>query len=83
MDQINQIDPQLWNDFTHAVTKQRKKPITVLTKFIREYLEMYEDKKLFAEMRRDLRGRAMSDEEVVELVHQYRREKRAARIGKK
>ena len=83
MSQTIQIDPQLWNAFTSAIAKQRKKPQMILAKLIREYLEIQEDQTLFAGMRHDLRGRTMSDEEIVEFVRQYRREKRVARTGRK
>ncbi len=72
------IDPQLWNEFSDAATKQGKKPRTLLAKLIRNYLEIQADQALFAEMRRDARRREMSDAEVVEFVGQSRREQRMA-----
>ncbi|CAG0948082.1 hypothetical protein ANRL1_04909 [Anaerolineae bacterium] len=83
MSQTIQIDPQLWAAFTSAVAKRRKKPQIILAKLIREYLEIQEDQSLFAGMRHDLHGRTMTDDEIVEFVHQYRREKRSARVVRK
>ena len=78
-----QIDPHLWDSFSSAAAKQKKKPQTLLTQLIREYLETQEDRALFADMRRELRGRNLSDTEAVLLVKHYRREKRLARSAHK
>jgi hypothetical protein len=77
------VDPQLWDEFSNATTKQGKKPRTVLAKLIRDYLEIQADTALFAEMRRDVRGRAINDVEAVEFVKQHRHEKRAERTTRR
>ena len=77
------IDPRLWDSFSSVAVKQKKKPRTLLTQLIRDYLETQEDQALFAAMRRDLRGRAIDDTSSVEMVKRYRREKRPSRAGRK
>ena len=79
MNQTIKIDPKLWNEFANAASKQRKQPQTILAKLIRNYLEEQQDQHLFAGMRRDLRHRQMSDEQIVAFIRQYRRDKRARR----
>ncbi len=79
MNQTIQIDPKLWNEFATVAGKQRKSPRNLVARLIRDYLQEQADERLFAEMRRDLRGREMSDEEAVQFVRDYRREKRARR----
>ncbi|MGQ9626682.1 MAG: hypothetical protein ACUVV0_07230 [Anaerolineae bacterium] len=73
-----QIDDQLWLAFAAAAQRQRKEPQTLLSELIREYLESEEDETLFEEMRQDLGGLEMGDEEAVAFVHQHRRGKREA-----
>lgn len=70
------VDPQLWDEFSSVTNKQGKKPHTVLARLIRDYLEIQADTLLFAEMRRDVRGRTINDIGAVEFVKQHRREKR-------
>lgn len=77
------IDPRLWDSFSDAATRQKKKPQALLAQLMREYLETQEDKALFADMRHDLRGRTMNDAEAVLLVKRYRREKRLSHSSRK
>ncbi len=70
----------LWESFTKEATKQGKRPARVAAQLLREYIEIQQDIALFEEMRQSARGRFKSDEEAVEFVKQYRREKRAALI---
>jgi len=79
MNQTIRIDPKLWNAFATVAGKQRKSPRNLVVKLIRDYLQVQEAEALFVDMRRDLHGREMSDEEAVQFVHDYRREKRARR----
>lgn len=73
------INSQLWRDFTNAVQEEGKKPMRVVSRLLREYLEIRKDTALFEKMRASVRGPEMTDEEAVEFVHQYRREKKLAR----
>lgn len=70
------IDPQLWESFSQIASKRRRKPQTLLNELIREYLEREVDLAWWEETRREYRGRDLSDEEAVDLVHQIRREKK-------
>ncbi len=82
--EVVHIDHRLWSEFKNTATKQRRRPQTILINLIRNYLEEQADERLFAEMRHDLRKVRMSDEQIVQFVRQYRREKRARRAnGKK
>lgn len=79
MNQTIRVDPDLWDEFTVVANRQRKRPKNLVVKLIRDYLQIQKDLTLFVEMRHDLRGREMTDEEAVQFVHDYRREKRARR----
>lgn len=73
------INSRLWNEFAGAVQKEGKQPLRVVSRLLREYLEIRQDTALFESMRASVRGPEMTDEQAVEFVHQYRREKRLAR----
>ena len=81
--EMPRIDPRLWDAFMHVATQQKKKPQVLLAKLIRDYLQIQEDQVLFAEMRRDLHGREMSDAEAVAFVREHRNGKRAIRPARK
>lgn len=75
------IDSRLWNEFAGAVQKEGKQPLRVVSRLLREYLEIRQDMALFENMRASVRGREMTEEQAVEFVRQYRGEKRLARSG--
>lgn len=71
-----QFDTTIWEEFQKQAKKRRRNPVTLVTELMREQLEIWEDEKLFREMRRDARKSGYKEEDAVELVRQYRREKR-------
>ncbi|MBI4786368.1 MAG: hypothetical protein HY782_04910 [Chloroflexi bacterium] len=81
--QTIRIDRQLWDTLTNLAAKKGRNPQALVNQLIREYLQVEEDKALFRDMRRDLRGREMTDSESVEFVHRHRREKRAQLTSRK
>lgn len=38
------LDAQLWEQFVHAARKRKRNPISLLTDYIREFLEIQEDR---------------------------------------
>lgn len=75
------INSQLWRDFVAATQQEGEQPLRVVSRMLREYMQIRKDTALFEKMRASVRGREMTEEEAVEFVHQYRREKRLARNG--
>lgn len=71
-----QFDATIWEEFQKQAKKRRQNPVALATELLREQLEIWEDEKLFREMRRDARKSGYTEEDAVELVRQYRREKR-------
>lgn len=71
-----QLDSTIWEEFQKQAKNRRRNPITLITRLMREQLEIWEDEKLFREMRRDARKSGYTEDDAVELVREYRREKR-------
>jgi len=71
------VDRRLWNWFVTSARQKQVEPQFLLADLLREYLETEEDETLADEMRRDLRGRELSNRQAVRFVHQ-RRPKRMA-----
>ena len=73
----------LWEEFQKAARQRRRNPVRLLTEYMRECLEIWEDQKLDKEIRRDVQKFAqqsgLREEDAVEFVRQYRREKKAER----
>ena len=69
----------LWDQFQKAARERRRSPVRLLTEYMRERLESWEDQQLDDEIRQDVQRSGYREEEAVEIVHQYRREKRERR----
>ena len=71
------FDPAIWEEFQKQAKKRRRNPVALVTELMREQLEIWEDEKLDKAMRRDARKSGYTQDDAVELVRQYRREKKA------
>ena len=69
-------DTPIWEEFEKAARRHRLNPTQLLTEFMQEWLETWELEKLFKEMRRDARKSGYSEDDAVEIVRQYRSEKK-------
>jgi hypothetical protein len=72
-----QLDATLWEEFQKQAKKRRRNPVKMLTEYMQECLDTWEFDQLFKEMRRDARKSGYKEEDAVEIVRQYRREKKA------
>ncbi|HEY3139111.1 MAG TPA: hypothetical protein VGL29_24035 [Blastocatellia bacterium] len=71
----------LWEEFQKAALKRRRNPVRLITEYMRECLEKWEDQKLDEEIRRDARRSGFREEDAVEIVRRHRlvkKEQRAA-----
>jgi hypothetical protein len=73
------FDSPLWEQFQKAARKRRRNPVRLLTEYMRECLEIWEDQKLDAEIRRDARRSGYREEDAVALVRRHRLEKKNQR----
>jgi predicted transcriptional regulator len=76
MEQEIKLDPQLQAQLTQAAREQRRSPARLLQEVVREYLDIYEDEKLFRQMQREAQQSGYREEDAVDLVRQARREMR-------
>lgn len=73
------FDAELWASITREATRRRKKPQKLITEIVREYLEREADLAWWRAIQRGSLGQEMTDEQAVEFVRAYRREKKLAR----
>lgn len=76
-----QFDATIWEEFQKQAKKRRRNPMAMLTEYMRQCLETWEYKQLDDEIRRDVQRSGYTEEDVVELVKQYRAEKKAKRAA--
>ena len=69
----------VWSQFETEARRQRRDPQKMLTDYMRECLEIWEDDKLFREMSRQARRSGRKESEAVEIVREVRKAKRAQR----
>jgi uncharacterized protein YdaU (DUF1376 family) len=75
------LNTPLWEEFAKAARRRRRNPMQMLTEFMREQLEIWEFKKLDEEIRRDVQRSGYTEDDAIELVRQYRREKKQTRAA--
>lgn len=75
------LDERLWEEFVQAARKRKRNPISLLTDYIREYLEIQEDRQLDEEIQAEAQSSGYREEDAVEIVRQYRQEKKEQRAA--
>jgi hypothetical protein len=75
------LDAKLWEQFVQAARKNKRNPISLLTDYIREFLEIQEDRQLDEEIQVEAQSSGYDEEDAVEIVRQYRREKKEHRAA--
>ena len=65
----------IWKEFEAEAKKRRRNPVKLVLDLIKEQIEIWEDEKLDEEIRRDAQKSGYTEDDAVELVRQYRREK--------
>lgn len=70
------FDAAVWEEFQKQAKKRRRNPLMLITEMMREQIEIREDEQLDKAIRRDVQRSGYTEEDAVELVRQYRREKR-------
>jgi hypothetical protein len=75
------LDAKLWEQLVQAARKNKRNPISLLTDYIREFLEIQEDRQLDEEIQVEAQSSGYDEEDAVEIVRQYRREKKEQRAA--
>ncbi len=75
------INSPLWERFRAAARSRSRDPARLLSAYMRECLERWEDQKLDDEISRQARKSGYKESDAVRLVRQHRREKKRTRAA--
>ena len=70
-------DSPVWKQFETEAKKRRRNPVKLVLDLLKEQIEIWEDEALDREISRDAQKSGYTEDDAVELVRQYRREKKA------
>lgn len=82
MDEKQLMELPEWEQFEKEARRHKCDAAQLLSQWMQEQMEIWEDQKLDAEIRKDVQKSGYREEDAVEIVRQYREEKRAARGAK-
>ena len=69
-------DSPVWKQFEIEAKKRRRNPVRILSDYMNECLEIWEHEKLDNEISKEAQKSGYAEDDAVELVRQYRREKK-------
>ena len=69
-------DSPVWKQFETEAKKRRRNPVKLLSDYMKECLEIWEHERLDDEISKEANKGGYTENDAVELVRQYRREKR-------
>ena len=70
-------DSPVWKQFETEAKKRRRNPVKLVLDLLKEQIEIWEDEALDREISRDAQKSGYTEDDAVELVRQYRLEKKA------
>ncbi|CAN5648392.1 hypothetical protein BH20ACI4_BH20ACI4_30670 [soil metagenome] len=66
----------VWKQFETEAKKRRRNPVKLVMEFINEQMEIWEHERLDEEISKEAQKSGYTEDDAVELVRQYRREKK-------
>ncbi len=66
----------VWQQFESEAKKRRRNPVKLLSDYMRECIEIWEHERLDEEISKEAQKSGYTEDDAVELVKQYRREKK-------
>jgi hypothetical protein len=75
------IDSPVWKQFEEEARKHQADPIELVTKYMNECIEVWEDEALDEEISRDVQNSGYTEDDAVDIVRQYRQEKKRERVS--
>ncbi|MGI8638342.1 MAG: hypothetical protein ACR2MG_00080 [Pyrinomonadaceae bacterium] len=69
-------DSPVWKEFETEAKKRRRNPVKLLSGYMKECLEIWEHERLDDEISKQAQKSGYTEDDAVELVRQYRREKK-------
>ena len=74
-------DSPVWKQFETEAKKRRRNPVKLVLDLLKEQIEIWEDEALDREISREAQKSGYTEEDAVELVRQYRREKKERAVS--
>ena len=72
----NLLDSPAWKQFQQEASKRNQDPFDLVTRYINECLEIWEDESVDEEISKQARQSGYAERDAVTLVRQYRQENR-------
>lgn len=69
-------DSPVWKQFESEAKKRRRNPVKLLLDLMKEQVEIWEHERLDDEISKEAQKSGYTEDDAVDLVRQYRREKR-------
>jgi hypothetical protein len=69
-------DSPVWKQFETEAKKRRRNPVKLLSDYMKECIEIWEHERLDDEISHEAQKSSYTEDDAVELVKQYRREKK-------
>lgn len=66
----------VWKQFETEAKKRRRNPVKLVLELLKEQMEIWEHEQLDEEIRKDAQKSGYTEDDAVDLVRQYRREKK-------
>jgi hypothetical protein len=74
-------DSPVWKQFEEEARRQGADPVDLVTKYMNECIEIWEDEALDDEISLDVQKSGFREDDAVEIVRQYRQEKKRERVS--
>jgi hypothetical protein len=71
----------VWKQFEEGARRQGADPVDLVTKYMNDCLEIWEDEALDEEISQDVHKSGYKEGDAVEIVRHYRQEKRNQRVS--
>jgi hypothetical protein len=71
----------VWKHFEEEARRQGEDPVDLVTKYMNECLEVWEDEALDEEISSDVQHSGYDEDNAVEIVRQFRQEKKNQRVS--
>lgn len=71
----------VWKHFEEEARRQGEDPVDLITKYMNECLEIWEDEALDDEISADVQKSGYTEDDAVDIVRQYRQEKNRERAS--
>jgi hypothetical protein len=74
------INSPVWKQFEEEARRHQEDPMDLVIRYMNECLEVWEDESLDEEVSQDAQQSGYTEDDAVEIVRQYRQEKRRPRV---